>query len=124
MFSFPVQDGYGDDYGVSYRTMQKFFELLNERKYEFESNMVNTRQSIMSKISAFASPEGKNNRDDADSVSDPLDHHGGVDGSDEDGKDRGYFSYSVEVSIMEIYNEQVRYYGCRIHIFMSLITNY
>jgi hypothetical protein len=97
--------------------MQKFFELLNERKYEFESNNANTRQSIMSKISAFASPEGKNNRDDADSVSDAVDH-GGVDVSDEDGKDRGYFSYSVEISIMEIYNEQVRYFHYRYHFFI------
>ena len=96
--------------------MQKFFELLNERKYEFESNNANTRQSTMNKISAFASPEGKNNRDDNDSVSDAIDH--GADVSDEDGKDRGYFSYSVEISIMEIYNEQVRYYDDRYHIFI------
>ena len=81
--------------------MQKFFELLNDRKYEFESNNTSMHQSSC-KVAALASPERKNNKDDVDSLSDPSGEF-----SDDGGKDRGYFSYSVEISIIEIYNEQV-----------------
>ena len=111
------QDGYGDDYGVSYRTIEKIFDLLKERKSEFEANI--SSQSIPSTQLSTSPMAGRSRKS-------LLSPEGGASSLEMDGFDsalgeREGFSFSVDISMMEIYNEQVAF-ACSIFFITSVLA--
>lgn len=182
MFFVVRQDGSGDKFGVSYRTIQKLFDMLNFRKaQETRSDSRQTNGTSSSQNSALPpkltkptgpttasnkvtgahkkthsrggsfemsnplmgknsplSTTGSVSTDTADGISpagaspavrsidgvaagiaaidvteseDPLQA-----GNDEEGESGNGFSFSVEISMMEIYNEQVRTPPCCVYV--------
>lgn len=86
-------NGYGSEYGVSYRTLHRIFESLYIKKAKAEEIAAKTNKS-----------NNSNNKNSNNNV----DNSNGNSGKDDDDEeDASPFSYSVEVSMMEIYNDQV-----------------
>eukprot|EP01035_Chromulina_nebulosa_P018038 gene18038-23680_t len=85
-----TMNGYGKEYGVSYRTLHKIFELLELRK----SKAIELQKEKESKSFNSSYKSTSHNSETNDEV-------------DNDDEGDGLFWYSVEVSMMEIYNEQV-----------------
>eukprot|EP00598_Pedospumella_elongata_P003633 CAMPEP_0184967160 /NCGR_PEP_ID=MMETSP1098-20130426/636_1 /TAXON_ID=89044 /ORGANISM="Spumella elongata, Strain CCAP 955/1" /LENGTH=1639 /DNA_ID=CAMNT_0027488573 /DNA_START=77 /DNA_END=4996 /DNA_ORIENTATION=+ len=115
-----TMDGYGDQFGMSYRTIQKLFDLLILRKVQaeahaarvdqlskegsardrdFKSNINRRKSSLPAGATATASSKTNANS----STSDETDDTASVTSSEE----HVPFSFTLTVSMMEIYNEQV-----------------
>lgn len=110
-----TMDGYGDQYGCSYRTIQKLFDLLILRKVQAEAHSsrveqlsressrdlrilaAGKRKSSSNSANVPGSPKGNSN------TSDETDDTNSVNSSDE----AAPFTFTLTVSMMEIYNEQV-----------------
>lgn len=92
-----TMNGYGDEYGVSYRTLNKIFEVLKQKEADAEA--AQQSKTILSEASR-ARENGTAKRlfagDDA-----------GTSAVEELDSEPVPFSYKVEVSMMEIYNDQV-----------------
>ena len=93
-----TMNGYGREYGVSYRTLQRIFETLELKRGQAEATALRLEKMIM-KDPPVSGQEGQGPPScDSDSV-----HRD----SEDDEIPPPVFSYSVQVSMMEIYNEQV-----------------
>ena len=102
-----TMNGYGREYGVSYRTLQRIFETLELKKAQAEATAlrieeISKSKSSISLISIDAEKKGQEVQGPPSVDSDSV-HRG----SDEEEILLPPFSYSVQVSMMEIYNEQV-----------------
>ena len=92
-----TMNGYGTDYGVSYRTMQKIFEVLEMKKthaYKTASNI----QTASSRRTSTSSTDDCTTSDTNTMYTDR---------SDGDDDEMPTYAYTVTVSMMQIYNEQV-----------------
>jgi len=112
-----TMDGYGDQYGASYRTIQKLFDLLILRKVQAEAHAARVEQlskegsardrdfkSTISNKRKSSLPASANNSSKGNSnTSDETDDTASV----TSGEDHAPFSFTLTVSMMEIYNEQV-----------------
>lgn len=97
-------NGYGEEYGVSYRTLHKIFEVLKQKESNAEA--VQRSKTILSeasqvRINANAASK-KLFSDEANSYNSAV-----ATSADDINTDTLPFSYKVEVSMMEIYNDQV-----------------
>ena len=132
----PWQNGYGTDYGVSHRTLHKIFEMLELRKSKYQKTSPSERRNRTNSQPAVnalgvldatiaTNSSGNENENGIASTDDSSDHDIGNSiesnipvnsasavSDDEEWGVAGFidnsYSYSVEVSMMEIYNEQVR----------------
>ena len=101
-------NGYGDQYGISYRTLHKIFELLHFRK----ANSVTERRRVQSICGRKRSVTG----DNIDSQSSVTERTGSIDVDSTEDADfnnigensPANYDFSVSVSMLEIYNEMVR----------------
>lgn len=92
-----TMNGYGEEYGVSYRTLHKIFEVLKQKESDAEA--AQRSKTILSEASrARESGTSKNLFPGDDNRSANV---------DETDSEASPFSYKVEVSMMEIYNDQV-----------------
>lgn len=91
-----TMNGYGTDYGVSYRTMQKIFEVLEMKKTQAYKTASNIQTASSRRTSTYSG-------DDC-TTSDTITMS--TDRSDDDDEVPVY-AYTVTVSMMQIYNEQV-----------------
>lgn len=117
-----TMDGYGDQYGCSYRTIQKLFDLLILRKVQAEAHSSRVEQlsressrdlRILAAGKRKSSQNGNINNGSTgvtpgsprgnSNTSDETDDTNSVNSSDE----AAPFTFSLTVSMMEIYNEQV-----------------
>ena len=102
-----TMNGYGREYGVSYRTLQRIFEILELKKAQAEATALRIEKISKSRLStplvSFDS-EKKGHEVQGPPSGDSDYVHGG---SEEEEIPLPPFSYSVQVSMMEIYNEQV-----------------
>ena len=111
-----TMDGYNGHYGANYRTIEKIFELLEAKKWKAlqqsqrrRNNTMETRQSRPSsynrKVVTIAPQQQikKTVKTDAAVVDETTNE------SDDDESKPGHrkISYKVELSMLEIYNEQV-----------------
>ena len=94
-----TMDGDGDQYGVSYRTIQKMLDILQLRK--IKAIKENNRKKKFSDLNLAQSPKllRKKSGNNANGSSFTF---GSTD------NDNDIFNYSITISMMEIYNEQVR----------------
>lgn len=112
-------NGYGREYGVSYRTLQRIFETLEMKRAKAEATAARIDKVIHSKLASNLSRSASmksviHNSVSSDRMDKLCDGLGGSNDSDsmfrdkdsEEG-DHPVYSYSVHVSMMEIYNEQV-----------------
>jgi hypothetical protein len=130
-------NGYGEEYGVSYRTLRKIFEVLKTKQSEAEARNFSTRvlqrasleRGDAPRLSALSTTNESMNSDhktnDVEVTADTNHHknsHAGLmpevmddkmnqyvmeENDDGDDETENAFSYQVEVSMMEIYNDQV-----------------
>lgn len=97
-------NGYGTQFGVSYRTLHKMFDMLELKRLE-SIKLLKTKKLEQIKLSQSA-----DNINDDHSTSDKRIQTIDVEDISEADIDLNeVFSYNVEVSMMEIYNEQVSY---------------
>jgi Kinesin motor domain len=95
-----TMNGYGVDYGVSYRTMQKIFEVLEMKKNQALKNAANIQKACNRRTSTSSSDEC--------TTSDTVTNDDNNTDSTEEGDDEvPVYAYTVTVSMMQIYNEQV-----------------
>ena len=105
-----TMNGYGSDYGVSYRVVHKIFELLSMKRTSIEKG-VELRKSLIRKSSRRSGHGRKLCASPIDSVSV---HDSGSPIADEPTFTSGAtytkksFHFSVTVSMLEIYNETVK----------------
>jgi kinesin family protein C2/C3 len=113
-------NGYGGEYGVSYRTMHKVFEVLHLRK-AIATKRVEKERSLRRKTSSDANCATSVTEES--SVMIPRNIRTTVEGAEGDSTEGGDFNesedeesvvdipafdFSISVSMMEIYNETVR----------------
>ena len=91
-----TMNGYGADYGVSYRTMQKIFEVLERKK----TQAYKTASNIQTASSRRTSTSSSDDCTTSDTITMSTDR------SDDD-DEVPIYAYTVTVSMMQIYNEQV-----------------
>jgi len=91
-----TMDGDGDQYGVSYRTIQKMLDILQLRK--LKAIKENNRKKKFSDLNNAQSPKlfKKKSGNNGNSFT-----FGSTD------NDNDIFNYTITISMMEIYNEQV-----------------
>lgn len=95
-----TMNGYGDEYGVSYRTLHKIFELL----YFKRSQHIIDRDRVKALRSRRASTAGS--IDGAGDVTVTGSDDMQADSDDDDAAPE--YNFSVSVAMLEIYNEMVR----------------
>jgi hypothetical protein len=133
-----LQDGYGEQFGASYRTIQKLFDLLILRKVQAEAHSSRSEQLHkeghagshghgQSHGGNAAGGAGKDkDREHAANrrkssfglasgggggsvgIASNSDETDGATSGDSSSDDAAPFTFSLSVSMMEIYNEQVR----------------
>jgi len=103
-------NGYGDEYGVSYRTLHKIFEVLKQKESDVDA--VQRSKNILSEASRARASNAASKKlfpgDDthgsiSTKASIPIESDVDADTDTESLP----FTYKVEVSMMEIYNDQV-----------------
>ena len=94
-----TMNGYGVEYGVSYRTMQKIFEVLEMKKKQALKSVANIQKVCYRRISTSSSDEW--------TTSDTVPSNNNTDSAEEGDDEVPIYAYTVTVSMMQIYNEQV-----------------
>ena len=94
-----TMNGYGVEYGVSYRTMQKIFEVLEMKKNQALKSAANIQKVCNRRTSTSSS-------DDC-TTSDAVTNDNNTDSTEEGDDEVPIYAYTVTVSMMQIYNEQV-----------------
>ena len=100
-----TMDGSGDKFGVSYRAIQKIFDVLHLRKMQAIKESV--RMNKMNSVGKKNHVEGIRS-DDINNVA--------FTETDDD-----IFNYSITISMLEIYNEQVLYYSLFVELYMYIV---
>jgi len=105
-----TMDGYGDHYGVNFHTVQTLFDMLILRQVQAEAHETYAEQLRQGHAEAFSNENSSNRRNSSGIAVDSAaaapawrDH----DASDDEGAPVQPFSFSLTLSMMEIYNEQV-----------------
>lgn len=94
-----TMNGYGVEYGVSYRTMQKIFEVLEMKKNQAMKTAANIQRVCNRRTSTSSSDEC--------TTSDTVTNDNNTDSTEEGDDEAPIYAYTVTVSMMQIYNEQV-----------------
>lgn len=110
-----TMDGYGDQYGANYRTIQKLFDLLILRKVQAEAHASRveqlTRESSARESKSSAAGRGRKTGAGSGAPGSPRVNSTTTDEDDTSSttsaQEEVPFSFSLTVSMMEIYNEQV-----------------
>jgi hypothetical protein len=134
-----LQDGYGEQFGASYRTIQKLFDLLILRKVQAEAHSSRSEQlhkeghagshgqshggnaaggagkdkdrehAANRRKSSFGLASGGGGGGGGSvGIASNSDETDGTTSGDSSSDDAAPFTFSLSVSMMEIYNEQVR----------------
>ena len=97
-----TMNGYGVEYGVSYRTMQKIFEVLEMKKNQALKTAANIQKVCNRRTSTSSSDDCTT----SDTVTNDNDNNN-TDSTEEGDDEAPVYAYTVTVSMMQIYNEQV-----------------
>jgi hypothetical protein len=109
-------NGYGDQYGVSYRTLHKVFELLDFRRSVSEKKQDDIRLLKKAALPSKSTEEIVGNQNEVEEVNDHLKNSTSDIDSDignEEKVDSPHFQFSISVAMLEIYNEMVCYFFVR-----------
>ena len=102
-----TMNGYDKEYGISYRSLHKIFSALAMRRQQAESDSQKS-EHLMRKLSDLKNNSKSNSNSNSNNGSDMSDAN--IESSSPRAREvtTTPFSYSVSVSMVEIYNEQLR----------------